>query len=569
MNLKSKLIVAGGIALLTLSTVAALSYHWTLHEDADQRWVAHTHMVLEKLGLLLRDVISEKMGQQDYGLTGKTPQLSSPAPALARVVGDLNEIAALTSDNPRQQQSLRQLRLLLATELSGAPVHQPRLDSETAKPFDRTLEASLEQVGSQIGAMEQEENRLLAQRLKAAQASSRRMKITIVLGDALAVLFVGVGAYAIHQEMSRRSQAEQNLRESEERFRLMATRVKEYAILMLDPGGRISSWNAGAERIKGYSAEEIIGQHFSRFYPAADIAQGKPDYELKMAAQQGQFEDEGWRVRKDGSRFWANVVITAMRDDAGRLRGFCKVSRDMTERRRAEEEIKRQNAQLDAANRELDAFSYSVAHDLRAPLRAIDGFSSAALEDCKDQISAEGKLYLERVRAGAVRMAHLIDDLLRLSRISRQQMGRSEVDLSGLAQEVVSQLRVTSPDRQVRFTITPEISVTADRDLLRIVLENLLGNAWKFTSKEPQAQIELGMQNGDGQRIFFVRDNGPGFDMRYADKLFGVFQRLHRDSEFPGTGVGLATVQRIIQRHGGRIWAKAAVGEGATFYFAL
>jgi PAS domain S-box-containing protein len=552
MNLKTKLIAAGGIALLTLSSVGALSYHWTLREDEDQRWVAHTHMVLEKLGLLLRDVISEKMGQQGYALTGKVPQLSSQAPALARVEDDLNEIAALTSDNPRQQQSLRQLRLLLATELSGAPVH-------------RTLEASLEQVG----AMEQEENRLLAQRLKAAQASSRRMKIIIVLGDALAVLFVGVGAYAIHKEMNRRSQAEQNLRESEERFRLMATRVKEYAILMLDPGGRISSWNAGAERIKGYTAEEIIGQHFSRFYSAEDIARGKPDYELKMAAQQGQFEDEGWRVRKDGARFWANVVITAMRDDAGRLRGFCKVSRDMTERRRAEEEIKGQNAQLDAANRELDAFSYSVAHDLRAPLRAIDGFSSAVLEDCKDQISAEGKLYLERVRAGAVRMAHLIDDLLRLSRISRQQMGRSQVDLSALAQEVVSQLRVTSPDRQVRFMITPAISVTGDRDLLRIVLENLLGNAWKFTSKEPQAQIELGTQNGDGQRIFFVRDNGPGFDMRYADKLFGVFQRLHRDSEFPGTGVGLATVQRIIQRHGGRIWAKAAVGEGATFYFAL
>jgi PAS domain S-box-containing protein len=569
MNLKSKLIAAGGIALLMLSTVGVLSYHWTLREDEDQRWVAHTHLVLEKLGVLLRDVIAENMAQPDDGLAGTTPQLSSPAAGWARVEDDFNQIAALTSDNPRQQQSLRQLRLLLSTEFSQPPVHRPGVDSETANQPDRTRETWFERVGSQIEVMEQEENRLLAQRLKAAQASSRGMKIIIVLGNALAVLFVGVGAYAIHQEMNRRSKAEQNLRESEERFRLMATSVKEYAILMLDPGGRISSWNAGAERIKGYAAEEIIGQHFSRFYPGEEITRGKPDYELKMAAQEGQFEDEGWRVRKDGSRFWANVVITAVRDDSGRLRGFCKVSRDMSERRRAEEEIKRQNAQLDAANRELDAFSYSVAHDLRAPLRAIDGFSSAVLEDCKDQISAQGKLYLERVRAGAVRMAHLIDDLLRLSRISRQQMARSEVDLSALAQEVVSQLRLTSPDRRVRFMITPGISVSGDRDLLRIVLENLLGNAWKFTSKEPQAEIELGMQNGDGQPIFFVRDNGPGFDMRYADKLFGVFQRLHRDSEFPGTGVGLATVERIIQRHGGRIWAKAAVGEGATFYFAM
>jgi light-regulated signal transduction histidine kinase (bacteriophytochrome) len=245
------------------------------------------------------------------------------------------------------------------------------------------------------------------------------------------------------------------------------------------------------------------------------------------------------------------------------------VSRDLTERRRAEEETRRQNALLAAANQELDAFSYSVAHDLRAPLRAIDGFSQALLQDYHEQIPQDGKLYLERIRAGTVRMALLIEDLLNLARVSRHEIAYTEVDLSALAKQLASQLQVSTNGRTAHFSITPGMWVTGDRSLLGIALENLLGNAWKFTSKQPEAKIEFGIQNGERERVFFVRDNGPGFDMKYADKLFGVFQRLHRDSEFPGTGVGLATVQRIIHRHGGRIWADAAVGKGATFFFVL
>ena len=226
------------------------------------------------------------------------------------------------------------------------------------------------------------------------------------------------------------------------------------------------------------------------------------------------------------------------------------------------------NQKLEGANRELEAFSYSVSHDLRAPLRTIDGFSRILLEDYAEDLDEEGRDYLGRVRAASVHMGHLIDDLLNLSRVTRSPLRREWVDLSALSAGIVRELRASQPEREVEFVIEEGVTGWGDARLMLVVLENLLGNAWKFTSKKPGARIEFGVEKKPGG-AYYVRDNGAGFDMDYADKLFGAFQRLHGAREFEGTGIGLATVQRIVHRHGGRVWAEGEVGQGATFYFTL
>lgn len=378
------------------------------------------------------------------------------------------------------------------------------------------------------------------------------------------------------RDITERKHAEEALRQSDEQLRLLIQGVKDYAIVMLDPRGSITTWSDGAERIKGYRADEIIGQHFAILHTEEERLLNKPAQELKIAEEKGRFEEEGWRLRKDGSLFWASVVITALRDAAGELRGFGKVTRDFSVRKMAEEELARQrrelaqkNGLLVIANRELESFSYSVSHDLRTPLRTIDGFSHALLEDCGAQLNEEGQSHLKRIRSATQRMGALIDDLLSLSRFSRAPIHEQTVDMTALAGSVAAELQKSQPDREVRVAVAEGLAAVGDPGLLRVVIENLLGNAWKFTSKKSEAHIQFGQGTCHGAEAFFLRDDGAGFDPAYADRLFGAFQRLHGISEFEGTGIGLATVQRIIHRHSGRIWAEGVPGKGATFYFTL
>ncbi len=233
------------------------------------------------------------------------------------------------------------------------------------------------------------------------------------------------------------------------------------------------------------------------------------------------------------------------------------------------EDFRRHRNALDTVNRELETFSYSVSHDLRAPLRHLIGFSTALMTDYRDRLDGTAQDYLERIARASRKMEALIDALLQLSRVSRHELNLVTVNLSNLAREVAGSLQQSAPDRHVRFSIAEQLTAQADEVLLRVMVNNLLGNAWKYTSKKAEATIEFGATEQDGQAVYFVRDNGAGFDMAYADKLFSAFQRLHRESEFEGTGIGLATVQRIINRHGGAIWTESTVGGGATFYFTL
>jgi PAS domain S-box-containing protein len=603
---------------------------------------------------------------------------------------------------------------------------------------------------------------------------------------------------------------------SEERFRLLLESIKDYSIVMLGPEGLVSTWNKGAERITGYRSNEIVGRHFSHFYPRADVAQGKPEHELAVAVADGRCEDEGWRVRKDGTRFWAEVVITPIYDDSRNLSGFSKVTRDVSGRREAERKFKdlleaapdamvvvnqggeivllnlqaeqrfgyrrdellgqqvkniipegfaerliaddlrsaedalaqqigtgieltglrkdgsafpieimlsplesaegilvtaairdisvrkaaekhlaqmegryrglleaapdamvvvnqggeivllnlqaeqrfgyrrdellgqqvkniipegfaerliaddlrsaedalaqqigtgieltglrkdgsefpieimlsplegtegilvtaavrditarkrdertllERNNELQVAVNELDAFSYSISHDLRAPLRAIDGFSQILLKQHGSLLSGEPRKYLQRVRDNTVQMGHLVDDLLRFSRLGRQPLAKQLVPTSAIVEQSLREARQQAGGRSVKVSVGDLPPVWGDAALLKQVFTNLIDNAFKYTQLRDDAVVEIGSRKVGDELVFLVRDNGVGFDMQYADKLFDVFQRLHRAEDFAGTGVGLAIVQRIVQRHGGRVWAEAAVDHGATFYF--
>ncbi len=371
-----------------------------------------------------------------------------------------------------------------------------------------------------------------------------------------------IGFAKVTRDLTERKEAQDALHRSEQTFQLLVESVRDYAIFMLDPDGRIASWNAAAERIKGYSAQEIIGEHFSIFYPPEDVAQGKPRWELESAQNEGRHEDEGWRLRKDGTRFWANVVISPMLDAHGGLIGYAKVTRDLTQRRRAEQALAQ-------TNQELERFSYSVSHDLRAPLRAINGYAQALWEDHAEKLGDEGKRLLAVIRDSAKLGGQPIDGLLSFSRVGRQALARGTVNVTALAQSVVAELRQTQGSVAVEVVISPLPPASGDAALLRQVLVNLIGNAFKFSAKRAHPKVEIGVEQNGSEAAYYVKDNGVGFDMQYANKLFGVFQRLHRPDEFEGTGVGLALAQRIIQRHGGRIWAEGKVDEGATFRFTL
>jgi PAS domain S-box-containing protein len=265
------------------------------------------------------------------------------------------------------------------------------------------------------------------------------------------------------------------------------------------------------------------------------------------------------------------MLLNARQIERGKGKGriILLAFEDITDRRQAEDKLKKTAIELARSNEELEAFSYSISHDLRAPLRAMDGFSEEVLQNYGEKLDGQGRDYLNRIRIASQTMSQLIDDILKLSRITRADIHFDKVNISGLVNTIGSEIKIAHPERQVIFVIQPEIEAYGDSNLLNIALTNLIENSWKFTIKNSQARIEFGVTREDGKPVYFVKDNGVGFDMKYADKLFQPFRRLHTDREFPGTGIGLATVQRIIQRHGGRIWAESEPGKGTTLFFNL
>jgi PAS domain S-box-containing protein len=524
---------------------------------------------------------------------------------------------------------------------------EQRVDERTTEL--RTAHAELKTTNSDLMRLTLELEDRVATRtaeLEAANETLRQSRIAALnmMEDAVEARKQAEQVSAeLKQEMAERQRAEAALRASEEQYRAIFE-TASVGIAQSDP--RTGQWLRVNEKmceITGYSADELLRMPISEVTHPEDRQNDWEAFQRVVQGEQPNYRLEKRYIRKDGSLAWVNVNMTVVRDAAGQPVRTVATIEDISERKRAEEEIRKLNAtleqrvrertaELEAANKELEAFSYSVSHDLRAPLRSIDGFSRILLEDYRDKLDAEGQDSLKRVRAASQRMGELIDDLLKLSRASRTEMCRTEVDLTALAGEVAAELQRAEPARPVRWVIAPGLAVTGDPQLLRVVLDNLLGNAWKFTGKRTDPVIEFGADDGkksdegrvmrdaggvmrdkgsvmrDEGRVmrdekdetatnrpassiihnpspvalltspvtrhsppvtFFVRDNGAGFDMAYAGKLFSAFQRLHSTADFPGTGIGLATVQRIVHRHGGRVWAEGEVDHGATIYFTL
>jgi PAS domain S-box-containing protein len=380
------------------------------------------------------------------------------------------------------------------------------------------------------------------------------------------------------RDITERKRAEEALRTSEREFRSLAEAMPQIVWVTRADGWNIY-FNQRWVDYTGLTLEESYGHGWNiPFHP--DDRQRAWDAWQRATKHYDPYELECRLRRADGVYRWWLIRGVPLRNESGEILKWFGTCTDIEDLKQAEGKIQQLNAELEqrvrdrtadleAANRELEAFSYSVSHDLRAPLRAMDGFSMALLEDCAGRLDETAQDHLRRIRAGSQQMAELIDDLLNLSRESRAEMRRERVDLTVLTHEIAAEFQRTHPDRKVQLVVAPALTADADARMLRLVFNNLLENAWKFTSRCAQARIEVGALEQDGQRIFFVRDNGVGFDMAYAGKLFGAFQRLHSSQEFAGTGIGLATVQRIIHRHGGRVWAEGAVGQGATFYFTL
>jgi len=564
-----QVLLAGlALALILLGVVTWVGWRQFDRVERTVVTVSQAHHVLDGLARVRSSIQDVETGTRGFLVTGDQEYLAPYATARAVISRELKALCSISTDNARHQTNCDALAPLIADRIASA---SRTIEARRTEGFDAAQrlvpggggKATMDRVRALIQTMEAEEETRLSQRTSAAQREAATARILVAIGTSVALLLL-VGTFALvlrETQLRRQSQAELD------RFFTLSLDMLGIA----DMNGYFLRVSPSFTQTLGHTPEEMMARPFLDFVHPHDRAATIAELEqLRQGAPTVHFEN---RYRcKDGSWRWLSWMTQPIATEAL----LYATARDITERRQAEEEVAtlntslhRQALELAAANKELESFAYSVSHDLRAPLRSIDGFSQVLQEDCAPQLTDDGKDALMRIRRAATTMGQLIDALLGLSRVTRADLRAERVDLSRMATTIAGELQQSQPERRAEFLIAPDLSAVGDPVLLHAAMENLLDNAWKYTSTRNATRIEVGQVVLRDESAYFVRDNGVGFDMAYVGKLFGAFQRLHRPAEFGGTGIGLATVQRIIHRHHGRVWAEGEVDRGATFYFTV
>lgn len=578
---------SAGVAAFALAVALLVVTQYLGHRAGNEQkdaalGVAHTHEVIEQLDGLLVAILDAESARRGYSITGDEAQLHPYRNAGARAFRCIEELRILTADNPRQLTRIDALEPKVRARMANldAAIADRQKGRDEPSELKRTIEGSAITVSIRelLGEMTAEERSLLAQRQQRSAETSDHLRLLQMLGTGVAVGLFFLAVAGVRREIRRREEMEGTLREHDAEL----TRVNSFldslienlpAMIFVKEAKDLSFvlFNRAGEDLIGIKRDEMIGKTDLDFFPEEEakafIAKDRETLEGKEIVD--ILEEP--LTTEAGTR-WLHTKKVPVLDANGEPAYLLGISLDITARREAEEALRETRDRAELANRELETFSYSVAHDLRTPLRSIDGFCQALLEDNAKQLDEQGKAHLERVRAAARRMGELIDDLLALARTTRAELNRSDVDLTALAKEVGGAASDKYPG--AKLEVADGMKANADPRLLKVVLENLLSNAFKFSQKkEGGAAVEVGVREPEpdvaAAPTYFVRDNGAGFDAKAATKLFGAFQRYHRPTEYEGTGIGLATAERIVSRHGGRIWAESAPGEGATFYFTL
>jgi PAS domain S-box-containing protein len=568
---ENKIILGFIVTALALAAAGWLSYRMAADFISSQAWVSHTYEVISQLETTLATVMEADTEQRGYLLTGDLQFLQKRQAAAAQIPGQLEHLRQLTADNPVQQESLQDLQPLIQNLLSVmndrlAVFQKSGLPAALAKePMGKT-QAIVDSIQAQVAAMRLTEENLLAERKDRSSTLEKKTEIIVIVGSFIGVIFGCLMALLGRHDLKLRAQAQQAREERDRYFDL-----SRELICILGFDGYFKYLNPAWKWTLGFSLPDLTSRPFIEFVHPEDREITMAEAGKLMQGNELIYFENRY-LCKDGS--CRRIAWSARADLLKKM--ILATGRDITERKLAQDKIEGLNAdlqlrasQLEVANKELEAFSYSVSHDLRAPLRHIDGFVKMLDKQSGEKMDDRGRRYLSVIADSARQMGALIDDLLSFSRMSRAELRHSKVSSDSLVHEAVHGLQPETNGRNIKWNIAALPEVDADPAMLRQVWANLISNAVKYTRPRDPAEIEIGSRAENGEQIFFVQDNGVGFDMQYAHKLFGVFQRLHRADEFEGTGIGLANVSRIIHRHGGRVWAESRPNAGATFFFSL